>query len=85
MSTSSHVFIRHVAFHKHVETPYDGHYPMVKHTNKHFTVNMNGCKDTVSIDLLKPTHLDAENVIHPTSIAESETAPPTCQVTNSGQ
>ena len=42
-------------------TPYDGPYPIVKWTDKHFTIAFNGRNDTVSINRLKPAHLDIDN------------------------
>ena len=36
-------------------------YPAVKRTDKHFTININGRHDTVSVDRLKPAHLDIDN------------------------
>ena len=60
LSTTTHVFIRHDAVRKPLQPPYDGPYPVVKRTDKHFTVNINGRNETVSIDRLKPAHLDTE-------------------------
>lgn len=48
LSTATHVFIRHDAVRRPLQPPYDGPYPVVKHTDKHFTVDINGRKDTVS-------------------------------------
>lgn len=61
LSTATHVFIRHDAVRRPLQPPYDGPYPVVKHTDKHFTVDINGRKDTVSVDRLKPAHLDNDN------------------------
>lgn len=61
LSTATHVFIRHDAVRRPLQPPYDGPYPVVKRTDKHFTVNINGRNDTVSIDRLKPAHLDTDD------------------------
>ena len=61
LSTATHVFIRHEAVRKPLQAPYDGPYPVIKRTDKHFTVNINDRHDTVSIDRLKPAHLDTDN------------------------
>ena len=65
LSTTTHVFIRHDAVRKPLQPPYDGPYPVVKRTDKYFTVDINGRHDTVSIDQLKPAHLDTDDW-HPT-------------------
>ncbi|XP_062508539.1 uncharacterized protein LOC134184776 [Corticium candelabrum] len=83
-ATTTHVFIRHDAIRKPVQAPYDGPYPIVDRTDKHFTVDRNGRKDTVSIDRLKPAHLDCDTV---TSPSESPDPPSTseCRHTRSGR
>ena len=83
LSTATHVFIRHDAVRKPLQPPYDGPYPVIKRTDKHFTVNINGRNDTVSIDRLKPAHLDTDN-LHPTPQAATSTTPP-CRTTRSGR
>ena len=57
LSTATHVSIWHDAVHKPLQPPYDGPYPVIKRTDKHFTIEITGWKDTVSIDRLKPAHL----------------------------
>ena len=83
LSTATHVFIRHDAVRKPLQPPYDGLYPVIKRTDKHFTVNINGRNDTVSIDRLKPAHLDTDN-LHPTPQAATSTTLP-CRTTRSGR
>ena len=51
--TCTHVFIRHNAVRKPLQPPYDG-YSSVQTS----TIDINGRKDTVSMDRLKPAHLD---------------------------
>eukprot|EP00731_Ephydatia_muelleri_P016142 Em0009g566a len=60
LSTATHVFIRHDAVRKPLQPPYDGPYPVLKRPDKHFTVDIKGRQDTVSVDRLKPAHLDNE-------------------------
>ena len=60
LSTVTHVFVRHDAVRKPLQPPYDGPYPVISRTNKHFTVNINGRNDTISIDRLKPAHIDID-------------------------
>ena len=56
--TCTHVFIHHDAVRKPLQPPHDGPYLVLKRTDKHFTIDINGRKDTVSMDRLKPAHLD---------------------------
>jgi len=61
LSTATHVFIRCDGVRKPLQPPNDGPYPIVKRTDKHFTIALNGRNDTVSIKRLKPAHLDTDN------------------------
>ena len=72
LSTATHVFVRHDAVKRPLQPPYDGPYRVVKRTDKHFTLSINGRNDTVSIDRIKPAHLDIE---HSTSEHSSTTTP----------
>ena len=83
LSTATHVFIRHDAVRKPLQPPYDGPYPVVKRTDKHFTININGRHDTVSVDRLKPAHLDIDNTNSTPQPAPSTTPPP--HTTRSGR
>ena len=54
LKSCSHVFIRHDAVRKPLQKPYDGPYKVLKRTDKHFTIDINGHNEVVSIDRLKP-------------------------------
>ena len=58
LATVTHVFVRHDAVRKPLQQPYDGPYEVVKRNDKYFTININGRHNTVSLDRLKPAHLD---------------------------
>ena len=58
LATATHVFVRHDAVRKPLQAPYDGPYRVLKRDKKFFTLDINGRKDTVSVDRLKPAHLD---------------------------
>ena len=68
-----HVFIRHDALRKPLQPPYDGPYLVIKRTDKHF-VKINGRTDTVSIDRLKPAHLDTDSMQPTTQTASPLTS-----------
>ena len=72
LAKATHVFVRHDAVRKPLQPPYDSPYPVAVRTNKHFTVTVNGHNTTISIDRLKPTHLDLKsNKEHSLATTES--------------
>ena len=58
LSMATHVFVRHDAIRRPLQPPYDEPYPITKRTSKHFTININSRHNTISIDRLKPAHID---------------------------
>ena len=77
LDTATHVFIRHDAVRKPLQPPYHGPYPIVKRTAKHFTIKLNDRTDTISIDRLKPAHLDSTTTLSETSHQQTSTTSPT--------
>ena len=78
LATCTHVFIRRDAVRKPLEPPYDGPYPVIKRTDKHFTINISGRIDTVSLDRLKPAHLDSSaDIFTPSPPKHTTPSPPT--------
>ena len=63
LANATHVFVRRDAVKKPLQPPYDGPFEVVKRTDKHFTLNINGRHDTVSVDRLKAAHIDVDT--HP--------------------
>ena len=55
----SHVFVRHDAVRKPLQAPYDGPYHVINRTKKHFTLDISGKQEIVSVDRLKAAHLDS--------------------------
>ena len=76
LNTCTHVFIRHDAVRKPLQPPYDGPYAVLKCNNKHFTININGRTDTVSLDRLKPAYVDIDVASTHTSHASPVTQSP---------
>ena len=91
LSTCTHVFVRHDAVRKPLQQPYDGPYKVLKRADKHFSVDVKGRHDVISLDRLKPAHLEAppETSIELPSIkpvAPTELPPDTStRVTRSGR
>nr|CAH8868540.1 unnamed protein product [Trichobilharzia regenti] len=80
LQTCKFVFIRVDAIRKGLQPPYEGPFQVIKRSDKHFTVNKNGRRETVSIDRIKPAYTD--NDFESTSAAAqsnnqtSESPPP---------
>lgn len=64
LKNALHVFIRHDAVRKPLQPPYDGPYRVVARSEKYFTVDVKGRHDTISMDRLKPAHLDTIPPLH---------------------
>ena len=75
LSSSSHVFVRHDAVKKPLQQPYDGPNKVLDRSTKFYTLDLNGRRDTVSIDRLKPAHLDTSDTRNTTLIPPSPPIP----------
>eukprot|EP00795_Rhopilema_esculentum_P007425 gene7425-biopygen8703 len=61
LPSCTHVFVRHDAVRKPFQPPYDGPFKVLKRSDKHFLVDVNGKQKTISIDRLKVAYTDADN------------------------
>jgi len=65
LSNCIHVFIHHDAVKKPLQQQYDGPFQVISRKDKHFTVEVKGKKEVVSIDHLKPAFLDSSSLLQP--------------------
>ena len=82
LSSATHVFLQHDAIRKPFQPPYHGPYQVLKRTDKHFTLSIKSHHDTISVDRLKPAHLD-HNLPHDTPLISPSTTTP--RTTRSGE
>uniref|UniRef100_A0A1X7V413 Integrase catalytic domain-containing protein n=1 Tax=Amphimedon queenslandica TaxID=400682 RepID=A0A1X7V413_AMPQE len=58
LNSTSHVFVRDDSIRKPLQPPYRGLYKVLDSADKYFTLDINGHRDTVSIDRLNSAHLE---------------------------
>ena len=56
--SGTHALIRRDARRTPLQRPYDGPFKIVQRAEKHFTLDVNGRKQVISLDRLKPAHYD---------------------------
>ncbi len=87
LSTSTHIFVMQDEVKKSLQQPYKGPFKVLSHTNKHFTVDVHGKQDTISVDRLKLAYILPET--HPNSgqlnPQASEFQPSSTRTTRSGR
>ena len=72
LPSCTHVFVCHDAVRKPFQPPYDGPFKVLKRSDKHFLVDVNGKQQTISVDSLKVAYTDAEDQ---SSTARSTSSP----------
>ena len=77
------VFVRHDAHRTPLRCTYDGPFRVLERATKFFTLDVNGRRDTISVDRLKPAFLDADFGLHegeglqpPNGLRQPPTLPP---------
>ena len=58
-----------------LQRPYEGPFKVLQPGEKNFTIDIGGRKDTVSVDRLKPAHIDPEFQV-PVAVAKHRGRPP---------
>ena len=72
---SQYVFIRRDSHRTPLQRPYEGPFKVLRPGEKNFTIDIGGRKDTVSVDRLKPAHIDPEFQV-PVAVAKHRGRPP---------
>ncbi len=78
LRSATHVFVRHDAVRKPLQPLYDGSYRVLDRYDRFYTLDLNGRTDSVSVDRLKPAHIDFPIApeTHMPSSAPPTTTPP---------
>lgn len=58
LTSCTHVFVRHDAVRRPLQPPYDGPFMVLRRNNKMMTIDRRGRRDVVSIDRVKPAHME---------------------------
>jgi hypothetical protein len=72
LKTCTHVFVRHDAVRSPLQRPYDGPFRVISRNDKVFQVDINGKSDSVTIDRLKPAHLEHNLIGIPLPTAQGD-------------
>jgi len=79
LKSCTHVFVRHDVVRKSLQKPYDGPYRVQKCAEKHYTIDINGRNEVISIDRLKPAFHDVpstEQAAPPLPQSQQQSEPP---------
>ena len=70
---SQYIFIRRDSHRTPLQRPYEGPFKVLQPGEKNFTIDIGGRKDTVSVDRLKPAHIEFQV---PVAVAKHRGRPP---------
>ena len=89
LPSCTHVFVRNDTVRKPLQQPYTGPHQVLKRSEKQYTVDFNGRHEVISLDRLKPAHMEQsttedmdDDFSPPTS---EEPRPPNQRITRSGR
>ena len=77
LQSCTHVSIRRDAVRSPLQPPYDGPFKVMLRATKFFKVDLGNRTDTVSIDRLKPAHLDTDTKLFAANPRDEPTSEPT--------
>lgn len=63
LSKSPFVFVRRGGHHNSLQTPYTGPFKVLEHGDKSFVIEMGNRRERISIDRLKPAHVDLDKPV----------------------
>lgn len=75
LTSCPYVFVRHDAVRRPLQPPYDGPFQVLRRGNKQFTIKRSGREEVVSLDRIKPAHMDRDDAVLP-PLRESPPEPP---------
>ena len=81
----THVFIRYDGVRKPLQQPYNGPFRVITRTKKHFTLDVHGRQEVVSIDRLKPAYLELTTCAETPTTTTPANHSPEPVVTRSGR
>ena len=76
LSHCTHVFIRNDKVRKPLQPPYDDPFKVLHRDNKHFILQLKDRTDVVSLDRLKPAHIENSTPLPDQSTTPHSTASP---------
>ncbi len=77
LQSCTFVFVRHDAHRTPLQCTYDGPFRVLERDVKYFTLDLNGKRDTVSVDRLKPAFLDDFGLYEGTTVPAPDRLPQT--------
>nr|XP_039260864.1 uncharacterized protein LOC120337210 [Styela clava] len=84
LNQAKFVFIRRDAHRSPLQRPYEGPFEVLQHGNKTFKVQIGNRSETISVDRLKPAHLDLDHPVS-VSIPKPRGRPPIPKTTTNNQ
>ncbi len=63
--SGSHAFVRRDARRKPLQPVYDGPFKILQRSNKHYTMEVHGRREVISLDRLKPAHYELHGTLYP--------------------
>ena len=74
LASPTHAFVRCDAVRKSLQQPYNGPFKIINRSDKHYTLLVNGKKEVISIDRLKPAYLSSDSSPTPHLLVSKSTS-----------